>query len=138
MSSTRSWHLSPIGCRRGDSGEAEEEEGERVGQRCWGCGERGKEEVEDVEVGRGEEARNPTSCQRCRTTRPYNHRDSRGGKYQWWSQGVDEQEWVHRLGQVGEKISLRRMSGRGCIDWSQNGEKIGLRRMIEDGRINWS
>jgi hypothetical protein len=86
------------------------------GQRCWGGGERGKEEVEDVEEGRGEEARSPTSCQRCRTTRPYNRMDSRGGKAQWWSQGVAERD--------------------GCLDWGQDGEEISCRRMNMSGRID--
>jgi len=51
-----------------------EGEGERLGE---GDGE-GREEVDDVE-GKGVAAHTPASCRTSRTTRPYNHRGSRGG-----------------------------------------------------------
>jgi hypothetical protein len=132
MIAARSWHLSQTGHRRGDSGEAGGG-GREGGNEVLGGGEKGREEVEDVEVGRGGgEACNPTSCQRCRTTRPYSRRDSRGGRAQCWSQGVVEKGWAHRMEPRRGKFSLRRMSGD--MDAHRLEPRWGNIRPQEDGR----
>jgi hypothetical protein len=63
MTVARSSHLPQMGRGWVDIGESKEEEGEKVGPKVvGGGGERGREEVEVVGVGRGEEVRNPTNC----------------------------------------------------------------------------